>query len=52
MMLSEALNDKQKVLIVIFEVDPQAAMVKTSKCDICAIFGHDHCICVCLNDYF
>ena len=31
MMLSEALNDKQKVLKVIFKVGPQTAMVKTSK---------------------
>ena len=31
MMLSEVLNDKQRVLTVIFEVGPQTAMVKTVK---------------------
>ena len=33
MMLSEMLKDKQRVLTVIFEVGPQAATVKTSKCE-------------------
>ena len=33
MMLSEVLNDRQKVLTVIFEVGPQAAMVKISNCE-------------------
>ncbi len=33
MMLSEVLNEKQRVLTVIFEVGPQAAMVKISKCE-------------------
>ncbi len=33
MMPSKLFNDKQRVLTVIFEVGPQAAMVKTSKCE-------------------
>ena len=30
---SEVLNDNESVLTVIFEAGPQAAMVKTSKCE-------------------
>ena len=33
MTVSEVLNDKESVLTVIFEAGPQAAMVKTSKCE-------------------
>ena len=30
---SEVLNDNESVLMVIYEAGPQAAMVKTSKCE-------------------
>ena len=33
MTVSEVLNDNKSVLTVIFEAGPQAAMVKTSKCE-------------------
>ena len=33
MMLLEVLNERRKVLTVVFEVGPQAAMVKISKCE-------------------
>ena len=33
MTVSEVLNDNESVLTVIFEAGPQAAMVKTSKCE-------------------